>query len=136
MSRAGAPPRDWTLVYDGDCGFCTRSVEWLARWDRRGRLRFVRSQDAAALATLPPMAPAALAAAMHLVTPGGEVYAGAATVPHILRLVPGGRALAVLYRLPGLPAVADRVYRWVARHRHRLPGSTASCDIEAGVGRG
>lgn len=126
----------WTLVYDGDCGFCTRSVSWLARWDRGGRLRFVRSQDAAALAALPPMTQDALAAAMHLVTPGGRVFAGAAAAPHVLRLVPGGTALAALFRVPGVPALADRVYRWVARHRHQLPGATASCDVEAGPGRG
>jgi len=133
---AGSRAERWTVVYDGDCGFCTRSVSWLARWDRRGLLRFVRSQDAAALAALPPMAPAALAAAMHLVTPAGEVFAGAAGAPHILRLVPGGRALAALFRLPGVPALADRVYRLVARHRHRLPGATDRCDVEAGADRG
>lgn len=42
------------LLYDGDCGLCTRSVAWVRRHDRRGRVRAVPAQDPegqAALAT-------------------------------------------------------------------------------------
>jgi predicted DCC family thiol-disulfide oxidoreductase YuxK len=57
--------------------------------------------------------------AMHLVTPERRVLKGAAALPAILRLVPLGALLAPLYRLPGAPWLADRVYRVVARNRHR-----------------
>ena len=29
------------VVYDGECSFCIRQVQRLARWDSRGRLAFV-----------------------------------------------------------------------------------------------
>lgn len=37
MSAAADGP---ILVYDGDCGFCTRSVQFVLQHDRRGTARF------------------------------------------------------------------------------------------------
>lgn len=118
----------WTLIYDGDCRFCRRFVRLLERWDRRGRLRAVPFQSAAELALLPPIARASLEQAMHLVSPDGVVLAGAAAAPAILRLLPGGRLLAWTFRIPGVPAFAEVVYRSVARNRHRLGCGSSTCE--------
>lgn len=125
----------WTVVYDGDCAFCRRCVRWLARWDRAARLAFVPFQDERALATLPPIPPAALTEAMHLVAPDGSVRAGAAAAPSILRLLPGGHPLALLFRVPGVPFLAARVYRAVARRRHQLAfGERTACGADQSGG--
>jgi len=55
-----------TLIYDGDCGFCQRSMELVRRWDREHRLHYVPFQDEARVARFGVPLPA-LAAAMHLV---------------------------------------------------------------------
>lgn len=108
-----------TLIYDGECGFCRRSVDLVRRWDREHRLVLVPFQDEAQVARLGIPLPA-LAAAMHLVRPDGRVFAGADAAPEILRLVPGGRLLAWLFRVPGVLPVARRVYGWIARQRSCL----------------
>lgn len=121
---AEAPPRTtadrWTLIFDGECGVCRASVELLRRWDKEGRLSFAPFQDPEALAPLPKIPRAELEQAMHLVSPDRSVLKGAAALPAILRLVPGGAPLALLSRLPGAPWLAACVYRIVARNRHRL----------------
>jgi predicted DCC family thiol-disulfide oxidoreductase YuxK len=33
------------VIFDGQCGFCNRSVRWFLRRDRRDRLRFVASDS-------------------------------------------------------------------------------------------
>lgn len=119
----------WHLVFDGDCGFCTLWARRLERWSR-GRLRIVAAQDTAGLAHLPPLDPAALMEAMHVVSPGGDVSAGAAAAPHLLRLLPGGAVPAALFAVPGVPRLAATCYRWVARNRYRLPGASAACAVE------
>jgi predicted DCC family thiol-disulfide oxidoreductase YuxK len=113
--RVDAP----TLIYDGECGFCRRSVDLVLRWDRAHRLRVVPFQDQARVAAFGIPLPA-LAAAMHLVVPDGRVFAGADAAPHILRLLPGKRWLAWVFRVPGVLPVARRVYAWMARRRRCL----------------
>jgi len=108
-----------TLIYDGECGFCRQAVELIRRWDREQVLRFVPFQDGAAVARF-GIGLTALAAAMHLVLPDGRVYAGADAAPEVLRLMPGKRWLAPLFRVPGVLPLARRVYAWIAARRHCL----------------
>jgi predicted DCC family thiol-disulfide oxidoreductase YuxK len=114
--RADSGP---TLIYDGECGICQQAVRLLKRWDREQVLRFVPFQDSAAVARFGIALPA-LAAAMHLVFPEGAVYAGADAVPPLLRLLPGKRWLAPLFRIPGVLPLARRIYAWIARRRRCL----------------
>src|SRR5712692_10027670 len=108
-----------TLIYDGECGFCRQAVERLRRWDREQRLRYVPFQDESAVARFGIALPA-LAAAMHLVSPDGRVYPGADAIPELLRLFPGKRWLAPLFRIPGVLPLARRVYAWIAVRRKCL----------------
>jgi predicted DCC family thiol-disulfide oxidoreductase YuxK len=108
-----------TLIYDGECGICQQAVTLLRRWDREHVLQYVPFQDSAAVARFAIALPA-LAAAMHLVFPDGRVYAGADAVPELLRLFPGKRWLAPLFRVPGVLPLARRIYAWIAQRRRCL----------------
>jgi predicted DCC family thiol-disulfide oxidoreductase YuxK len=63
------------------------------------------------------------------VAPDGRLSGGAAATNAALALVWWLRPLTWLYRLPGLRQIEDRVYRWVADNRYRMPGSTAACAV-------
>ena len=110
-----------TLIYDGECGFCRRSVDWLQRWDREHRIALVPFQHRARVAAFNIPLPA-LAAAMHLVLPppDGRVLSGADAVPELLERLPGKGWLAWGFRIPGVRPIARRVYAWIARRRHCL----------------
>jgi predicted DCC family thiol-disulfide oxidoreductase YuxK len=119
-------------VYDGDCRLCVKCVAIVRRWDRGHVVRTVPSQDGAALGALPArLRRAELESAMHLVGVDGAVASGAAAVPLLLRLLPGGAALALIFSLPGIPRAASVVYRWIARNRRGL-----ACSSAAGRGHG
>jgi predicted DCC family thiol-disulfide oxidoreductase YuxK len=102
------------LIYDAQCQFCRRWVARLKRWDRNDRIRLLPLQD--------PAAPAVagrprevLQQAAHLVRADGAVFAGARAAREALAYLPAGWLLRGLARLPGVMALADRGYRWVAR---------------------
>lgn len=116
----GALPCAPTLIYDGNCGFCRRWVARLDRWDRRRRIRKIASADRASLPDLPFIPDESLARAMHLVTPDGDVYAGAAAAREMLRWLPGGAVLRPLFYIPGAQWLADVTYRYIAEHRDSL----------------
>lgn len=126
-SSSAAARAPWTLLYDGECAFCRRCVALVARWDTHRRVRAIPFQDPDALAGLPPIPRSALEAAMQLVSPKGEVRAGAEAMPAILRLLPAGRAAAWLFGIPGVPFLAAHAYAAVARNRHRLGCGSAAC---------
>lgn len=65
--------------------------------------------------------------AMQLVAPGGRVYEGAEAAREILRLLPRGRPLWWIFKVPGAPFVSERVYRWVAKRRHRFGCNSEVC---------
>ena len=116
-----------TLVYDADCGFCTSCAQWVSK----------RSD-----CTITPW--------QALATGDGGLAAHSLTEQDVMdaawwlavdNQLSGARAIAAALRSCGLPwsvlgrlidlpplrPLAAVVYRWVARNRYRLPGST--CEV-------
>ena len=46
-----------------------------------------------------------------------------------LALIWWARPFTWLYRLPGMRWIEEKVYRWIANNRYRMPGSTAACAV-------
>ena len=118
MTGAGAAP--YVVVYDGECGVCTRMVNVIRDRDRDGRFELVPHQAPGVMARFPAIPRADFEAAVQLIGPEGERWDGAGAVERILELLPRARLLAWLFRLPLARPMARRVYRWFARHRHRF----------------
>jgi predicted DCC family thiol-disulfide oxidoreductase YuxK len=118
------------VVFDGGCGFCTRTVAVLRRLDLLGRLRFADANvSGASLASIHPSLTAeACLADMHVVVghESGTVsiktgFDGYRSIAWVLPLA--WPTLPVLY-VPGVPWAGRRVYRLVAFHR-----ATSSCSL-------
>lgn len=65
----------------------------------------------------------------------GRLCGGAAAVNGALRYVWWTRPFTWLYPLPGIKQLQERVYRWVADNRYRLPGGSAQCRVDEGGSR-
>ena len=115
------------VLYDSDCGFCTRSIGWLRRWDRRRAFDYVPFNARTGTPEFERIAEADLQRASHLVLPDGRAFGGGDAVPEMLRYLPGGAVLRPIARLPGMPALTRAVYDWVARRKHGVPGEEVAC---------
>jgi predicted DCC family thiol-disulfide oxidoreductase YuxK len=126
-----------TLVFDGYCGFCTRSVGWIRRLDRSDRIELLPYQ-AAGVPEAHGLSHADCEAAVWALGPGSERHRGAAAVNAALAAALGVRLPMALYRLSVVGWLQDAVYAWVARNRRRLPGVTPWCisHPEAGCAEG
>jgi predicted DCC family thiol-disulfide oxidoreductase YuxK len=124
------------LVYDGDCAFCTSAARWAERgW--RGAATAVSWQVLGddGLAARGLTAGQARAAAWW-VGGDGTVSRGHRAIGEALAAGRGWRhaaGVAVLH--PPVGWVASAAYPLVVRFRHRLPGATATCRVEAPTGR-
>jgi predicted DCC family thiol-disulfide oxidoreductase YuxK len=115
-----------TLVFDGDCAFCTKCVGLIPK-------------RAAAQLTIVPWQFADLAAlgltaeqcikALQFVD-GPKVASGHAAVAEVLRRSGWPlKAIGIVMRVPPVSWVAALTYRAVAANRQRLPGGTAACAL-------
>lgn len=123
--------RKLLVLFDSDCGFCSRCVHhavgpWFAADCRPVAFHTV---DLA----VHDLTVDKCAETLHCVAPDGEITLGHEAVAAILirsrspwPLV--GRALL----LPGIRRVAAGGYALVAGNRYRLPGGTAACRINGG----
>lgn len=127
-SRLGTP----TLVFDGDCAFCSAAVRWAQRWCRPA-VRFVPWQrldlDAHGL-TLDAVTSAVQWLPAR--TSGRPIPSGASAVARtLLRSRWPFRPLGALLLLPPFSWLGAGVYGLVARNRYRLPGATPACAVNA-----
>ena len=117
-----AAPNLPVLVYDGDCGFCTRTAHWAAqRLPDPATVQPSRSVDLGALG----LTDDDVACAAWWVDADGRRWGGHLAVGKAMVATGAWRALlghALL--VPPLSWLAKPVYGWVARNRTRLPGST------------
>ncbi len=102
------------LLYDADCGFCTRSAGWL----RRLRVRCDVLPQRPALLTAWRIDAARARREVPFISPAGHVVWGASAIAASLRTGPWWvRWVGWLISAPGLAWVARFIYQWVARHR-------------------
>jgi predicted DCC family thiol-disulfide oxidoreductase YuxK len=115
------------LLFDGDCGFCTRSADWLRRLNVDADVMPWQFADLAAFGISAEQAKAAV----QWVDADGTVRAGHhAIAAALLRGRLPLRILGNLLALPGVSRLAALAYRLVARYRYRLPGGTPACAVK------
>lgn len=116
-----------TLFFDGACGMCTRARDLLLTVDRTGDLHTEPLQRPDTAERL-GIAPEHLLDSLRWLDPSGRVYSGAEAANAAVAAALGSRLPILVYRIPGMRWVQEAIYRWVAGHRHRFPGTTPYCE--------
>ena len=130
----GPPPERARFVFDGYCGFCTRWVRLLARIDRHDRVEFLAGHERHTVDRTGITAAESVESAW-VVLPTGHRVAGAPAIATATAVATGTRLPLVFWRLPGVPALLDRLYRWIAANRRRFRGDTPYCEQHSHSGR-
>ncbi|MEM6106314.1 DUF393 domain-containing protein [Mycobacterium sp. 050272] len=117
------------LVFDGRCGVCTRAVNALVRWDRTGMLR-VEPMQTPGMAERLGVTDDRMLESAWWVDSSGVVLAGAHAMNAALSAALGTSVPLWVYRLPGVGAVQNGIYRWFSSHRYRFRGATPLCEAE------
>jgi predicted DCC family thiol-disulfide oxidoreductase YuxK len=128
---ASTLPDRVTVVFDGTCGFCTRSIRYLKKIDKHHQVtavacQIVQSDPAYGLQDVD------CGEAAWALTADGRREAGAQAAALIFAVLLGRQWPITIGRLPGLRQVLGFGYRMIARNRYRFPGDTPYCN-EPGV---
>jgi len=108
------------VLYDADCGLCSRTAQALRALDGRGRLRLLPLQlaDAELGADAPPIT--AMRETLHAGVPGRGWSTGGEAAMRIARAIPLLRSLAVVGSLPIVNRLVEPGYVLLASNRDRI----------------
>lgn len=125
---AGLDPESRILLYDGDCGFCSRNVALLGRWNRAGRIRFESHHSDLGQAVLRACGLPVQGVDTMVFVERGRVTTKSRA---FLRLVDLLDWPWPLFKIAALipAAIRDGLYDLVARNRYRLSGAGEACRV-------
>ena len=113
------------LVFDGDCGFCTTSANFIVRRIRPAA--HVVPWQRLNLAEL-GLTEQQCTEAVQWVSPTGAIRSGSQAIMAMLATASAPwRMLGRVGEWAPVAILADRCYRWIAEHRGMLPGATPAC---------
>jgi predicted DCC family thiol-disulfide oxidoreductase YuxK len=125
------------MLYDGLCGFCNKTVQWLTKRDRHDRLRFAPQQSSFAAAILARhgidrermLKDNSVYLVLDLDSGHEKLLTQSDVTVELFMLLGGGwRVFGNLLRV--VPRfLRNAVYRVAARHRYRLTGRYEVCPV-------
>jgi predicted DCC family thiol-disulfide oxidoreductase YuxK len=117
------------VIYDGDCNVCDKMIRMLRKWDRDRQLEIVPSRAAGVCARFPWIPPRAYADSIQVVRASdGKTWQAASALEQLLTVLPKGRLISWLFRIPFARPLADRFYKWFAHNRSHF-GCGDHCQV-------
>jgi predicted DCC family thiol-disulfide oxidoreductase YuxK len=128
-SRVAESARGYTVIYDGDCKVCDRTIKLLTKWDANHQLEIISSQAPGVHARFPWIPSRAYMESVQVIrTSDGKTWQAAAALEELLKVLPKGRMISWLFKIPFVRPLADGFYRWFARNRYKL-GCSEHCAV-------
>jgi predicted DCC family thiol-disulfide oxidoreductase YuxK len=114
------------VLYDGQCGFCSR---WVKRWERTlARRGFeIASLDEPWVAEQLKQSHEELVTDIRLLTASGQLISGADVYLYVARRIWWAWPFYAVFSLPGFNRLIHAGYRWFARNRYMV---SRSCKLQ------
>lgn len=117
------------VLYDGLCGLCNSTVQWLLRIDGRRVLTFAPLQgETAKHIPLPPRTSETIVYILDIHSANRKIFVRSEAILEIIQSVGGFWRAALLLRIVPLK-LRDTLYDWIARNRYKWFGKYDECRI-------
>jgi len=114
------------FIFDGDCAFCSSAARVFRRMIKdQVPIRPYQKLDLASLGLSEELT----SRAVYYVRDGKYFVAAEAIAQLFIDSKTLWSVAGYLLRVPGINHLAERVYYWIAKNRHRLPGGTPECSM-------
>jgi len=125
-----AAPQTETIFYDGHCGLCHRTVQFVLKRDPRGLFRFAPLQGTTFEQRVPPALRSSLPDSVVVLTGDDRLLARSSAILYICRRLGGvWSGLAVAMSIIPRP-IRDAAYDFIARTRYSVFGRRSeTCPV-------
>ena len=129
MSPAKINAKKSFLIWDGDCAFCARCVQFIQRRIRTSATIVAHQKTDLKVLGLTT---AQCNQALQWVNGDGQIRSGSRAVAELLKTANGlWPALGVSIDLPIIRIFSSGIYKLIAKNRQHLPGGTAACALDS-----
>jgi predicted DCC family thiol-disulfide oxidoreductase YuxK len=121
LTRQRAGQQKYSVIYDGPCGLCQRTIGVISGLDLFGRVEFLDAVNdwSNIQKRFPGLDREQCLTDMQVVTPNGKQYGGFYAYRSLARVLPLGWLVLPFLYLPGLASLGAWIYRTVASRRHQ-----------------
>jgi predicted DCC family thiol-disulfide oxidoreductase YuxK len=120
--------RHAVVIFDGECVFCNRWVDFLLRFDRHDVFRFAGRQTESGAALMRQLGLPECGAGSIILVEHGTALLRSTAVLRMLGLLGFPFSLAAFFRL--IPStLRDSIYEWFARNRLKWFGRRSTCRL-------
>ena len=117
-----------TIIYDGDCGFCQSTVDFIRKLDWLNKFDFVPFQQEGILKQHTYLTQEMCEQEIYLYKKDSNKYHGGYDAFKIMTLyIPLTFTFSWFFFLPGVVHLGRIVYRIVAKNRHKIKIGNKSC---------
>ncbi|MEN0117332.1 MAG: DCC1-like thiol-disulfide oxidoreductase family protein [Agrobacterium cavarae] len=115
------------IIFDGECGFCSRDVDFVLRHDKQGLFRFTPAQSPLGTALMRHYGFRTDDYETSLLIEAGVAHIYSDSVLRVVKLLGGmmGMTATAMRLVPRF--IRDGVYRLVARNRMKIAGRRQTC---------
>jgi predicted DCC family thiol-disulfide oxidoreductase YuxK len=121
-------PGQAVIIFDGECAFCNRWVDFLLRFDRHSVFRFSARQNPAGTSFMQQVGLPECGTGSIILVEHGAVLLRSAAVLRMMSLLGFPFSIATVFRL--MPSsLRDAMYEWFARNRLKWFGRRPTCRM-------
>jgi predicted DCC family thiol-disulfide oxidoreductase YuxK len=118
------------VIFDGHCGLCSRTAQFILRHDHEGVFRLLAAQTALGTAIYRHLGLNAEDYETFIVLKDGRAYFASEASLELFRAL--GPPWSLLWLARFVPRIArDGMYFWIARNRMRVFGRSETCYLPA-----
>jgi predicted DCC family thiol-disulfide oxidoreductase YuxK len=131
MKRMNEPSDKIIVFYDGDCGFCQASLNFVRSYDYNRRLKFIPYQDPQNKINYPMIDLSYSDMGIQVLSPDGTITKDEAGFATCFVAMPGFWLLGKFIVFPLVRPFAKIVYKFIARNRTLMSKifGTAECKL-------
>ncbi|MEJ8309761.1 thiol-disulfide oxidoreductase DCC family protein [Agrobacterium larrymoorei] len=115
------------IIFDGECGFCSRDVDFVLRHDKKGLFRFTPAQSPLGTALMRHYGFRTDDYETSLLIESGVAHIYSESVLRVVELLGGTMGMTATFMRLVPRFIRDAVYRVVARNRMKIAGRRQTC---------
>lgn len=120
----------YLVIFDGDCGFCKRTVDLIKKLDWLKKFEFVPFQAKGILEKNKQITKEMCEKEIYLVKPEGKYFGGYDAFKIMTVFMPSTFLISWFFFLPGVTHIGRFVYKLIAKNRHKIRIGDVVCKTD------